>query len=201
MLDLETHERNAFHYSCFGAGADEEGKNATVKVRIPSVIPDGVYVMGWAWYGGLEGNRKQNKVDNPNPRAYFGDHWSCAIVEIRGGQMEEEWEKMFLPNVQEWEDGCLTGADDVGICKYEPCDGKAEIMKPRVFRNGRRANILTGNMFTGPVSGRSTGSAEGDEWPSPVPDVETLNDALVEVFRCKEKREEISRAEEIQMKT
>lgn len=81
VMDKKAHADYAFHYACWGAGvtvcteADEtknengfsvcqddglehdlaENAYYTNSVTIPDVISDGLYVLGWAWYGGVHG--------------------------------------------------------------------------------------------------------------------------------------------------
>lgn len=98
-MDAHFHTRAAFHYSCWDVGAARcRGRRQTYrdckydrdklyyrrKVRLPAVYPDGLYVLGFAWWGGLD----QGKGFN----AALGDYYDCRYVgaddvgtEWRGG--------------------------------------------------------------------------------------------------------------------
>ncbi len=84
----EAHEKHAFHYTCFETGARKRdlkkyfcgtgGQLYETKIKVPPV-KDGLYVVGWAWYGSYA--MKGGKVN-----FHFGDYYSCAYVRIRGGK-------------------------------------------------------------------------------------------------------------------
>lgn len=86
-MDAAFHARAAFHYSCWDAGAtkcargwqmyrdckyDHEKLYYRRRVRLPAVYPDGLYVLGFAWWGGLD----QGKGFN----AALGDYYDCRCV-------------------------------------------------------------------------------------------------------------------------
>jgi hypothetical protein len=65
MMSRDAHEKNAFHISCWGAGQhncpsrddiacgnDKSGKRYGTNVKVPTCYKDGVYVLGYSWYGG-----------------------------------------------------------------------------------------------------------------------------------------------------
>jgi hypothetical protein len=85
MMSHAAHDRGAFHYGCWGAGvtvatAEEKKKDPlgfsltqddglahdlaiayyTNYAVIPDVVPDGKYVLGWSWYGGVVGTPLAN---------------------------------------------------------------------------------------------------------------------------------------------
>lgn len=51
---------------------------------MPNLHPDGVYVLGWTWYGG-------------ETFGSFGDYFDCAFVRIQRGPLEAVNNMVFLP--------------------------------------------------------------------------------------------------------
>lgn len=137
------HSRMAFRYACFASdpvpcsynhcGTDEERLMYRTTVQIPTVYPDGLYVLGWAWFGGAV--RKSS---------FFGDYWSCSEVLITGGPRTDTYDPLFRPGEnrnrvsREKPQSCYSGVDRLGTCKREPCEKhNASFMKPSFFANGR----------------------------------------------------------------
>lgn len=193
------HARNAFHYSCWGgdaveATAEEQGRDGkgfsisgsdgllgqhdepasyyTTKIEVPSVVPDGVYALGWAWFGGIGGSLTKNTPDDPFPNRYFGDYWSCAFVKVNGGaQLSGQYQPVFQNNLSRyWNDTCWSGADRPGLCEGEPCNDRARYMKPWKFANGKVPRVLQPQMFRHASSCSEMGRRKGAACsPGPVP--------------------------------
>lgn len=137
MMDKSAHERFTFQISCWSSGLhwcpsreenicgnDGEGKAYKVPVVVPSSYPDGVYVFGWAWYGG----------GDYRGYSYFGDYFSCSYVRIEGGdRVTSSYKPVFVPGVQQrYSDACLSATDRVGYCVREPCQiGPVTAMRPK----------------------------------------------------------------------
>lgn len=173
MKDKAVHSANAFHYSCWGAnvkvaseselGKDKYGFSLigsdgkehdqapayyTVDIKIPEVVPDGKYMLGWAWFGGPGGKILQNAPQEPKPYSYFSDYWSCSFVVIKGGApLASSYTPVFVNDMSQFsEDGCMSHADDVGQCTYEPCrDRKAFYRKPAAFLGDSPTPITPAN--------------------------------------------------------
>lgn len=126
MMDKNAHARFAFQISCWSSGLhscpsrdihecgnDSEGKAYQVKITVPTTYPDGVYVFGWAWYGG--GDFRW--------RSFFGDYYSCSFVRIHGGTGPTyEWRPVFYPGTNQKHDGaCMSAVNRLGVCPREPC--------------------------------------------------------------------------------
>lgn len=94
-MDAAFHTRAAFHYSCWDAGAarchggwqtyrdckyDHDKLYYRRRLRLPAVYPDGLYVLGFAWWGGLDRGKGFN--------AALGDYYDCRCVVIGG--LEEQ---------------------------------------------------------------------------------------------------------------
>lgn len=163
-MNKRIHERNAFHFSCWGAQVVVATKAQTIKdkfdfsvtdadgrfhqqppsyyrvtIVIPTCIPDGDYYLGFAWFGGLGGNVTSNKPEIKNAWSFFGDYWSCSFVKIRGGkQLTSSYKKVFNPDMPQYSNTmCWSAVNDLGICKREECLGiPAKFMKPKQFVNG-----------------------------------------------------------------
>lgn len=173
MMKKTAHTRNAFHFSCWGANvrvatkkertvdrwgfsiAGNDGENHPfppayyeTEAVIPRCVPDGDYVLGWVWYGGVESSVKGNGKQEPGINGVFGDYWSCAFVKVRGGELRNEEEKVFVNDMQEYSnEGCMAVSDRPGICAREPCFGKGTFQKPSEFKRG--GGVVTMEMYGG----------------------------------------------------
>lgn len=183
MLDKVVHEKNAFHYSCWGAnavpaqpheiprdsqqfslsGADGRPRNVTdpnitpsyyvTVITIPDVIPDGRYAFGFLWFGGIGGALKDNQPETPFAFGFFGDYWSCAFIEISGGNpLSTSWRPILNNDMKDrysnWEEGCHSSTDAPGKCTYEPCHTKpGNYQVPLPFKNGMYPPDLTPESF------------------------------------------------------
>eukprot|EP00178_Gracilaria_changii_P027930 TRINITY_DN9328_c0_g1_i1.p2 TRINITY_DN9328_c0_g1~~TRINITY_DN9328_c0_g1_i1.p2 ORF type:complete len:378 (+),score=73.94 TRINITY_DN9328_c0_g1_i1:957-2090(+) len=183
MMDRDAHSRNAFHYSCWGAramraaphelrndrfgfsmvGSDGEQHRFAkgyyaASVTIPTVLPDGNYVLGWAWYGGTGGAlRSANAPQYPSSQAYFGDYYSCAFVRVRGGPRTRSYRARFVNDMSQFSRvGCMASADRPGPCAREPCYQRALFRAPAPFGDGRVPPALTAANFGGGGGARAT---------------------------------------------
>jgi len=86
-MDGHFHTRAAFLYTCWDTGAfkcrnprerwrdckyDDDQVAYKRRLRIPRVYPDGLYVLGFAWWGGLDKGKGFN--------AALGDYYDCRCV-------------------------------------------------------------------------------------------------------------------------
>lgn len=177
MMDKKEHDKNAFYYSCWGANAvkatpgelreqrysitGSDGKHHdlppgyyTTNVKIPAVIPDGDYVLGWAWYGGTGGGKVENngpaKV-KPAPWGYFSDYWACSFVKVQGGApLAAKHTPVFNNDMRQFSsEGCMSANDALEVCSSEPCKVTGKYQKPREFKNGKTPRPLTPQDFRG----------------------------------------------------
>lgn len=112
-------------------------------VRIPEVVDDGVYVMGWVWYGG--GLRW----------GLFGDYYDCMYIRVQGGPRRKTERPIFKTgkSMTMRNGKCRATVNKVGICWREPCPGGGRFtkwMKPWEFSNGRRPGLLKASTFRNP---------------------------------------------------
>lgn len=99
--------------------------------------------------------------------SYFGDYYSCAAVEIRGGRMQSSFQPKFSPGfTPEKRNGtCFSSVDRVGKCSREPCDGiYAKDTVPRVYKNGRRPMPIESYWFIGRPTPSATPSMDASEY-------------------------------------
>lgn len=213
MMDKNAHAENAFYYTCWGANPQAAAANEMEKdeygfsfigsdgeqhshpkgyyvmdVKIPSVVPDGKYVLGWVWYGGGGGPVEGNVQQEPMPYGYFSDYWSCAYVEISGGAaLESRHTPVFNNDMSRYSDvGCMSANDAPGVCSYEPCKVDSEFQAPRPFKDGNVPDDLTPEQFGGvsPAGGDATPPAESGTpmetpasesmTPMPIPAAESM---------------------------
>lgn len=197
MMNKKVHERNAFHFSCFGAnparatsadkkmrphrfslvGNDGLGRPHETgyyykKVRIPECVPDGDYVLGWVWYGGTGGPVSNHPyTEPPFWKGYFGDYWSCSFVRVEGGKdLASKCDPVFENDMSKFSsDGCMSANDSPGVCIYEPCVTYAKYQLPKEFKDGAKPPPLTPAHFKGnPTSDRSGGrSGEAPPFEAP----------------------------------
>ncbi|KAI0560756.1 hypothetical protein FGB62_101g05 [Gracilaria domingensis] len=118
--DWDKHEQGAFLYMCNDVNEaaceawnwnrdcyfDRSGHYYRHIIRAPSHAPDGVYVLGWAWFGGN-----------------FEDFFDCTYIEIRGGTLSRSHTPYFdASNSKTAEDGkCSATSKEVGTCTYDKC--------------------------------------------------------------------------------
>ena len=169
MMDMDVHTRNAFHFSCWGArlriaegsdldpvegvslvGVDNSNGFHSTQVRIPTVIPDGEYVFGWAWYGGIGDSQVENTnrpTITPGTSGFFQDYWTCSRVRISGGPMRDSYRPVFVNDMRQFSPrGCMSSVNRLGICTSEPCEMPGSFRRPFEFRRGR-PDPLTPDMF------------------------------------------------------
>lgn len=139
-MSKTAHDKLAFRYSCFEADQFdcEEDHCGTGKslyrtdLQIPTSFEDGEYVLSWAWFGGLAGNK-----------SFFGDYYSCAHVKLSGGPISHNYQPLFIPGKRTvYTSECRSSVDRLGICAQEPCTNLTEKrMKPFPFRQGHAAKL------------------------------------------------------------
>lgn len=210
MMDKAAHAANAFHYSCFGANptaatrrdirtdqfgfniAGEDGTfhNGPVMIyethtTIPTVLPDGDYVLGWAWYGGIGGTLEENQPENPARSGFFGDYWSCSFVRIRGGPLRSRYNPLFINDMKDvWPNGCYAASNRLGDCAIEPCRNvNGRFLRPSEFVMGR-PRPLRRTQFEPPNcrGGRVGGFC--NEVPTPRLLNDVLEEALIDRYNC-----------------
>lgn len=158
MMDKEAHKKFYLYYGCWEqkrvrcrnnepCGTDNEV--FVRKIQIPTVIPDGVYVFSWVWFGGLQFMRDHGQ---------FPDYHSCAFVRIRGGAPLDT-KGSYQPFFQPGETGkravngrCHAAIDAPGLCPVEGCDGPKyprEVTVPKAFKNSRQPAALNYLDFAG----------------------------------------------------
>lgn len=139
MERKDVHDLMAFYFGCWSSGGytcdekehhrdcgfDRDNLAWKADVLIPTVYPDGVYVLGWSWYGGGE------------TYGSFGEYWDCAYVRIQGGPLEDVNGAVFRPGPK-YSDGCQSSVERHGICVTEPCGKElwSRKMVPGEFGNG-----------------------------------------------------------------
>ncbi|OSX73612.1 hypothetical protein BU14_0333s0001 [Porphyra umbilicalis] len=130
-LSVAAHARYSFWWGCWGSGQvgcgdnkrlcddDRSSKVFRRSVRVPTSIPDGVYVLGFVWYGGALRNSEYLSI-----RPY----WSCAYVRVRGGPgPTATFPRRFVPGVpgpglplpstpDQRRRMCVSGIDRLGPC-------------------------------------------------------------------------------------
>lgn len=136
MWDKGAHQKYAFYFGCWSDGEFEcneferhrdcyfDRDNLAYKktITVPTIYPDGVYVLGWVWYGGGKGFGS------------FGDYYDCAYVEVKGGPTEDSFPATFDAS----KGSCMSSSEYPGQCATEPChaDNWSKRTIPGDFRNG-----------------------------------------------------------------
>lgn len=118
------HEKFTFQYSCFETGEQDckskeydcgtDSRLYETEVKVPRV-KDGLYVLGWSWYGGFSTNGKGDFYE------FFGDYYSCSYIRIKGGKKSsKKWKRpKFKPGNKLKRCEALT--NKLGVCAVEPC--------------------------------------------------------------------------------
>lgn len=126
MHDKAAHSRFAFEYGCWESGeyncremGDDCGTDSSEaykrQITVPDIYEDGVYVLGYVWYGGLHYSRDHGQ---------FGDFYSCSFVRIQGGApVASSFLPKWIPGESEKiEHGmCKTSSVTAGECEGEGC--------------------------------------------------------------------------------
>lgn len=98
LFSRDAHNSLAFYYTCWDShqvdcvggfadcGSDGKGESFETTVTIPTCFPDGNYVMGYVWYGGL---------NRGGTSGMFGDYFHCSHIKISGGPLEEKCEAVY----------------------------------------------------------------------------------------------------------
>lgn len=148
MYDASALSRFAFYYTCWERGeypcegtrlcGSDMGQRAFHKVvTVPSVVPDGEYVLAFLWFGGLHWRRLRGR---------FADYTSCARVTIRGGApLATSQRPIFEPgpdNISDHNEVCLTSSIKPGQCTDGCPDTLAFYSKPFPFRDGSTVPLL-----------------------------------------------------------
>lgn len=122
IYDSVAHRKFAFYYGCWEqglflcgkhpkCGSDTRGMAFQRNVSVPNVIPDGVYVFAFMWFGGIHYERKHGR---------FAHFTSCSIIKVKGGlPLQKKYKKLFQPgNVGKFESNglCLTSTAIEGQC-------------------------------------------------------------------------------------
>lgn len=118
-------------------GSDNRGTAFGRRVTIPTVFPNGDYVLGFAWYGGV---RKH--------KGFFPDFFSCSHVRIAGGPLGGRHLPFFEagdgPSEYVRDGQCYTSADFIGDCGNIGCVRKPAFWAvPRLFAFGSRPDSVT----------------------------------------------------------
>lgn len=105
--------------------------------RVPYVFPNGDYVVGYAWNGGLHFKKR---------KGWFPDYYSCSFVRVRGGTLRCNKRDAYMqyfesgggPQVNR-RDECLTSSDRLGVCNQKGCrDKRSFYTKPFPFNSRNR---------------------------------------------------------------
>jgi hypothetical protein len=185
-MDFGSHNKFAFRYACWEAGAtpcngeycgtDLHGIKYTADVQIPPVYPDGDYVLGWSWYGGSRyfnsSELQYRGINAPEGhRTEYGDYYSCANIRIQGGQFDPSpFTPIFDPAQAGRSGTCASAANKLGICPVEPCNGLNPVldMVPEPFSGGNSpAPILASDLgYSGNAATQGPSSTFNPSQPS-----------------------------------
>ena len=113
-------------------GADVKNEYFMHRIRIPKVFPDGNYVLGWAWYGGLTSAGKSGS---------FGDFYDCMYLRIQGGPTDYKHAPEFKPgnSITGNRTHCRATVNRLGECPRHPCSRRTMegvLSIPREFERG-----------------------------------------------------------------
>lgn len=135
MMNHKAHQKYTFQISCWASGLhrchsrsahvcgnDKEGKAYKVPIKVPTSYPDGVYALGWAWFGAGDFSGK----------SFFGDYYSCSFIHIKGGAaVTPSFKPSFTPGLNQAKSSCMSATPRPGVCRREPCRaGRVKPMRP-----------------------------------------------------------------------
>lgn len=154
MYNYWKHEQGAFMYTCHDVhvkrcnptnkefstkycGTDKENKFFEHQVPIPKHVPNGIYVLAFTWYGGLNHNGHHGN---------FADYYDCTYIRVEGGPQYYVHQPFFRPGHSEYgnQTHCKAFSNELGKCPKEPCfllgNRKGNIgmlMIPKEFAKGK----------------------------------------------------------------
>lgn len=167
-MNRTAHSIMAFRYACYESDKHLCRLNTTLErrcgtddylyrttVTIPTALPDGKYVLGFTWFGGLS-----------MKTSYFSDYWSCSDVHIKGGPFTQTYKPQFIPGknvpgVSANNPSCPSAVNAMGLCTREPCLGiKGKLMRPANFMGGKPPADIDASWisYTPPSSSHPTGN-------------------------------------------
>lgn len=165
LYNRQKHTENAFLWTCADVGVskcpvrtrkrdcifDKQNDYFHQAIQIPKIYADGVYVLGWVWYGGGE------------KYGAFGDYYDCMYLKVEGGPFEYAHQPIFKPGPSATgENGlCRATVNKIGICWREPCPGGARptyLQRPAEFDDGRLPQKIPRTRFGYPYNAKSRGS-------------------------------------------
>lgn len=157
MYNKYRHRQGAFLYTCADLARtkcslrnlrrdcpfDRRGVHYRNKLKIPSIYADGVYVLGWVWYGG------------GSKFGRFGDYYDCMYIKVQGGPFKNSHKPVFKagPSATGRGDKCAASVNRIGICWREPCPGGgfySSMYRPYEFSDGRSPSPISRSMFKYP---------------------------------------------------
>lgn len=148
VYDEIAHKRFAFYYGCWEqglflcgknkkCGTDQHGMGFQRKISVPDVIPDGIYIFTFMWFGGLHYKRKNGR---------FSHYTSCSLIRIKGGvTLKKQFQKQFEPgDVGKYkkEGLCLTSTAIEGQCLNGCTHISSFYSIPGLFKRKDRKDIL-----------------------------------------------------------
>lgn len=149
LMSRTWHNRLSLWYGCWESGeftcsGDECGSDTDREAfkrtfTIPSVFPDGDYVLAVLWMGGLHYSRT---------RGMFPDYFSCSFVRVRGGDtLGGSYQPFWKPgDTGKFQNGdlCQSAADAPGDCPHDrECFNPAKWTVAKVFKNGNKPARIT----------------------------------------------------------
>lgn len=157
MYNKQKHTENTFLWSCADVGVSKcpvqtrkrdcyfDNHNDYFKhsIQIPKIYADGVYVLGWVWYGGGK------------TYGSFGDYYDCVYIKVEGGPFEYAHQPIFKPGPSDTgEHGlCRSTVNQIGVCWKEPCPGGGRptyLQRPFEFEDGRLPAMIPRSRFQHP---------------------------------------------------
>lgn len=157
IYDKNKHRQNAFLYTCSDlqvtkcsprnnkrdCNYDYQNEYYKHAIKIPKVVPDGVYVLGWVWFGG--GWRW----------GAFGDYYDCMFIRVKGGKLKRKHKPEFRagPSPTKKNGLCVATVNRVGVCWREPCPGGGmftKYFKPWEFSDGRKPAPIRKSHYKNP---------------------------------------------------
>lgn len=155
MYSRDWHSRMTIMHGCWETGkyncrsddcGTDKGKIAYKRdIVLPDVFPDGDYVLGFVWYGGIYYTREVG---------FFGDYYSCSHVRVSGGKRlsTASYKPYFEAGKGEFvQDGrCQTSADAVGDCGNKGCPRRKSFWAiPKMFRGSPIKSLSAGDVTKG----------------------------------------------------
>lgn len=170
FMNKQVHKDHALYFGCWeqgvtpcvggepcGTGDEHLSRN----FRVPECLPDGMYVFGYVWYGGIQYERDIGQ---------FPDYHSCVFVQVSGGVPLGDCRPFYEPgDTGRYQNGnkCYSSIDEPGPCTKTGCTTPVVADIPKPFKS--LPDTEGSPLYLDPLSPSHFGSSSATSVPTTTP--------------------------------